>query len=61
MERIHLGGRPVGFGDDLVERFEKAQDPLYACHHDRYVQLRFAGGVITGAAIVFGLSYLLRK
>lgn len=58
MERLQIGGRHVaGFGVGFSDEFEKANDPLYECHHDTYVTLKVLGAVIVTAAATAGVIY----
>ena len=53
---MKLGGRQVvGFGDDLVEKFERSEDPLYTCHHDTYTKLQTFGTVVATAVVTTGV------
>ena len=59
MEKIQRGGRRVaGFGVGFdPDEFEKANDPLYDCHHDTYVKLKVLGAAIVTAAATAGVIY----
>ncbi len=60
---IQIGGRRVAeFGvGDILEKFEKSEDPLYECHHDTYTKLQTFGAVVVGMVLGAGLYGLYAR